>query len=170
MRIIIIFSTALALAGCGGGSSDDFLPNQAPQITILPSDQDISANAPSGDLTITATDDGGAAQLTANAVSSDQSVIANSNLVITGSNGNFSLQITPVPDTLGTASISVTVTDAQGRATAGSFAVNVVPQPAQFTDFVRAVFSDDANAVPRDVNARAFIDDASAFDDLLIAP
>jgi hypothetical protein len=68
---------------------------------------------------------------TVSATSSNQALVSNDNLVVTGSGTNLNLTITPTTNQWGTATITVTVTDGYGGRVTRTFAltVNFVYQP-----------------------------------------
>ena len=151
----------LVLSACGGNSS----PNRPPQLASI-ADASIEANVSSYAISITASDRSD--NLTFTVSSSDQNVIADAGLALTSSGRSASLIISPVADTLGTATVSVTATDPGGLSDTVLFQITVVPQEGvSFNEFTRAVFADPANAVPRDINSRRFDDTPTNFDDLV---
>ena len=65
--------------------------------------------------------------LVVTATSSDQAVIADAGLVLSGTTASRTLGIAPVPDASGSATITVTVTDAGGLSVSDTFVATVTP-------------------------------------------
>ena len=106
------------------------------------------------------------------ASSSDQAVLPDAGLMFSGGIEQLRLTITPAPNTLGTATVTVLATDEDGMTGQASFAVTVVQQQVSFRQFVRDSFADAETAMPRNINSRQFDDDAAGddFADLLAQP
>lgn len=156
-NFVVGFSLAvMLLAGCGGDSSS---PNQAPVLAAI-ADQAIEANEASPAINGTVSDRRvGNTQIAA--TSDNPAVLADAGIVVTQNRGNFSIVLTPVADTTGVATVTVTATDRGGLTDQTIFAVNVVQQQnVSFRDYFRTAFADDPNAAPRDVNTRQFDNDA----------
>jgi len=96
-----------------------------PTITAI-ADQTIDEDTPSPVLAFTVGDDQTPADsLTISYSSSDQSLIADGDILPGGTGQNRTLQLTPRPDSFGTAVISVTVTDQAGQQAQTEFMVTV---------------------------------------------
>ena len=115
-------------------------------------------------------DDGnGAAALTVTGTSSNEALLATSSLAFGGAGTNRTLIVSPVVDRIGSSTVTLTVSDAAGLTGMTSFRVTVNPVRLSFAGFVRDVFADAPDALPRRINAVAFDQDAAddRFDDLL---
>ncbi|MEM7078703.1 MAG: hypothetical protein AAF513_08755 [Pseudomonadota bacterium] len=153
--VCALLCLSLLTTACGGGGSS----NRAPQISSI-DDVTISANEASAAISVDVVDRG-AVSLTAS--SGDPGVISDAGIVVSGTGPTFSLVLTPMPDTLGNATITVVATDRGGLSDQTQFVVSVMPQQVSYRGFVRDVFADESNQPPRDVNSRVF--DADAQDD-----
>ncbi|MCA9196079.1 MAG: tandem-95 repeat protein, partial [Planctomycetales bacterium] len=99
--------------------------SDAPVIADI-ADQTINEDTSSGDITVGLSDaDTDVNALTLTATSSNQSVIANGDIVISGSGAKRTIVVTPVANAFGSAVISVTASDGQSSTTE-TFTVNVV--------------------------------------------
>lgn len=154
-KISLITMLVAVVSACGGGGSSS--TNVAPRLGVI-ADATLSANQPSDPIPVTV-QDRGAQNATVTATSSDPSVVADSGLVVSGgSQGNFSLVVTPVADTLGMSTITVTATDAGGLSTQTTFQVTLAPQQVTFSEYFRSTFAADPSDAPADVNTREFND------------
>lgn len=165
---ILLF--ALALSGCGGGGGDRDRPvvNQPPTLGAIP-DQQIDGNG-SLALTLSVADDQTGSDALALMVSSDDlTLLPAAGLVLGGSGGTRSLEITPAADSLGTAQVSVTLSDADGLQSTQQFRVDVTAVDTPVAGFVRSLFAADENDEPALINALNLVDDAAGddFSDLL---
>lgn len=167
LRLCFIACVLLGLAACGGGSRG----NTAPVISGL-ADVTISANQTAMPVTFTVTDDEDAAAVSLAAASSNADLLPNAGLRLGVGGGDRSLTITPVAGRLGSATVTVTATDAGGLQDTATFDVTVVAQDVSFTTFFRNAFAQDERTLPQDVNSRNFQADAGEgdFDDLLGGP
>ncbi len=158
--LAVSFSLLLAACGGGGGST-----NRAPQLNPV-ADVEISANEASAPIAVSVTDRG---SVTLSASSDNPAVIDAGGITVNGSGSAFSLVLTPITAALGTANITLIATDAGGLTDQTQFQVTVNQQPVSYQGFVRAVFADDVNQSPRDINSRSFDADAQNddFADLL---
>lgn len=162
---------ALGLAGCGGGGGDRDRPvvNQPPTLGSIP-DQQIDGNG-SLALTLTVADDQTASDaLTLMVTSDDPTLFPAAGLVLGGTGGTRSLEITPTADSLGTAQVSVTLSDADGLQNTQQFRVDVTAVDTPLAGFVRDLFAADENDDPMLINALNLVDDAAGddFSDLVV--
>jgi hypothetical protein len=96
--------------------------------TILPiSTQSISEDSSLGVPFSIADHETVAPELAVSASSSDQSLVPNSNLSILGTDENRTLHAVPAPNSSGSATITVRVTDPAGLSSSTSFTLNVLP-------------------------------------------
>lgn len=169
LRAMILGSLALLLLGCDGGRnrSPAMSINAAPTITAI-ADQSVSANSASASITFTVADDTTpAGDLQVSATSEDSDLVADTGLALSGSGADRSLVVAPVAERIGTTTITVEVRDAAGAVAQTSFGLAVTPIVTSFDQFVREVFTDDANGMPRQINVLDFNQDADNFDDLV---
>lgn len=123
-RAAICLSTIL-LCSCGGGAGGGAPANTAPTIATL-ANRVVSLGQIFSPVTIAVGDDQTAASSLVVVASSDSpSVVPASGLVLTGDGTERILTIMPAAGVLGTATISVRVTDAAGLSTIRSFAVTI---------------------------------------------
>ena len=110
-------------------------PGQPPTISSI-DDQSIEEGTTTGPINFTVTDnETAAASLTVTRISSNANLTPTSNIELGGSGANRTVRITPVAGQAGTATITVTVTDADGMKAESSFVLNVTPtvNPPQIT-------------------------------------
>jgi len=115
----------------GASTTRTFLvevPNTPATLTMV-ADQTTTAGANVGPLAFTVADDGGAANVTLTASSSNPALVAPGSITFGGAAENRTISFATSPNTFGTAVITITATDSEGAVTTRSFAVNV-PQPA----------------------------------------
>jgi uncharacterized repeat protein (TIGR01451 family) len=116
--------------GSGGSTNRSFLvtvtaTNDPPTITAI-AGQTIDEDTATGQLSFTIGDvETAPASLTLTLASSNPALIPNGSLVLGGSGANRTLTVTPLADQSGTATISVTVTDAAGASNIMAFLVTV---------------------------------------------
>lgn len=123
--------TVTATDTAGAVTTSSFLvnvPNMAPTVSTV-ADQAPAAGATVGPLSITVGDDGGANGVTLTGTSSNPALVSNGSIVFSGTGAARGITFVAAPNTFGTATITVTATDALGALSTTSFAVNV-PQPA----------------------------------------
>jgi hypothetical protein len=100
--------------GAQGTASIAVVVADPPTISSLPSPIGASENSTYGPLPFTV---GGTAPLTVTASSDNPSVVAQSGIVIGGSGTNRTLTVTPVQNAIGSAQITISVTDGNGLTT-----------------------------------------------------
>ncbi len=157
---ILFVAMVLCIAACSSDNNPPQPPpNQAPTIAQV-ANQSIEANQSTPVSVNIADDQTAASQLQLVAVSDNDQLVPAAAIVINGSGATRELIITPTGASTGSAQITLTVTDAQGVSASTMFALSVVPESVSYAQFLRDVFRDDKNSVPRDVNSREFIQDA----------
>lgn len=171
----LIAAAAAVAAGCssGGGYGDPSGPpptaNTAPTITGLTDqsfDQDTGAS-----LTFTVADKETAVRdLAVTATTSDGAIVPSFGLVLSGSDAERTLTLTPQEDATGTASIAVTVRDGQGAVTTSRFGVTYRAVLVSMRDSTLATFDMPGEGDHQVVTGRTFVqdaDDPQVFDALL---
>ena len=131
LRLLLAGSSALALAACGGGggsSSANGSSNNSPPVVTAIADQTIDEDTSTGPLAFTVDDaETLPGSLVVTASSTNQGLVANTSLVLGGADADRTIDISPLPDQNGSATITVSVSD--GKATTiTTFVVNVTPQ------------------------------------------
>lgn len=157
----------LALAACANDSDDRSPPNTAPVLGAI-ADQSTTANAPTAAIAFTVTDEDAGAMTFA--LSSDnEPLVADDAIVLGGSDASRSVTITPTPDMLGDAMITIIGTDTLGLQASTSFLLTVTPEQKSMQQFTRDTFVDSPDGEPELVNAVEFALDAESddFADLL---
>jgi hypothetical protein len=157
--------------GYGGGNSPPPVTKQAPQIVGL-SNQTLPQDTSTPVLTFQVSDaDSGANAVTITATSSDPSIIPAGGIVLGGSGGNRTLQITPAPEAFGNATITIRAVDPDGLVAQQVVGVTVNGVFVSFTMTVIDTFGDAANGEPRSLRGFTFTqdadDDPNAFNTLL---
>jgi hypothetical protein len=105
--------------------------NEAPSISDVP-DATTNEDTPLASVAFTLDDiDTSASALAVTATSSDQTLVPNGNIAISGTGANRTLTITPAPDAYGTVTITLTVSDGSQTAS-DSFVLTVNSDPNEF--------------------------------------
>jgi hypothetical protein len=165
----------VGLAACGGGGGGNNPPpppaRQAPQIVGL-ANQTLPQDTSTPVLTFQVSDaDSGANAVTITAISSDQTIIPAAGIVLGGSGGNRTLQITPAADAIGNATITLRAVDPDGLVAQQMVGVMVNGVFVSFTNTLIDLFGDAENGEPRSLRGFTLDDDAdddpNAFDSLL---
>jgi hypothetical protein len=108
-------------------------PQYTPPIISSVADQSLVASNPTSALSFTVSDaQAAASNLTVTASSSDQTLVPDTNIVLGGSDSNRTVTVTPASDQLGTATVTLTVSDGTLNSSA-SFTVTVNPAPVSVT-------------------------------------
>ena len=160
-RVICLAGVAL-LSACGGGNDADDTTqalNNPPQISAA-SDLELFGND-AGETSVAVSDDATAPdELTITAVSDNPAVVPSSAVLVTGAGESRTVSIAPGTDTLGSAQITLTVTDEAGLADSTDFLVTVSLAQVSVSDFVRTAFQQPADAQPTPINTLEFVNDA----------
>ena len=103
------------------------------------------------------------------ATSDDQQIVPDADLIIGGSGQSRSVTITPVPDVVGDAMITIVVTDPAGLSDGTSFLLTVDAEQQSMRQFTRDAFAESADDEAVLINAIEFAQDADDddFADLL---
>ena len=164
-RLIGLVVSALLLAACDNRDGEP--ANQAPTIAAI-ADQVISANISSDSITVVIDDE--TPDTVTLAVASDNDRLLPASMIdVGGAGATRSVVLTPTSDELGSAVVSITATDGNGRASTTRFAVDVVAQQVSLLTFTRDTFAADENSEPVLINAIEFVQDTGNddFADLL---
>lgn len=122
-------------------------PVNDPPVISLVDDQQTLEDTATGAIAFTISDvETAASGLTLTAVSSDQSVVANEDILLGGSDGDRTVTIPPKPDAHGTVEITLTVGDGALSVTRG-FQITVIPvnDPPTFTKGADVTVPEDAD-------------------------
>lgn len=175
MRTLSLSIVSLCvLAGCGGGSSNSSTPvpiNSVPTIAMI-ADLTVSGNG-SGSTMISINDDATpVSDLVVSASADSATLLPADGLVLSGTGAQRTLDVVPALDEVGDATVTVTVSDAQGLRASTTFAVSVVPVQTPVAQFTRDLFQIQPTASPVLINALQLVNDAEndGFDDLLASP
>lgn len=166
-RYLLVSFACLAVVACSNSDDDGPPPNAAPVLGGI-IDQSTPANGPSGAIGFTVTDEDAAAM--SFALSSDnETLVANDAVTLGGSGANRTVTVTPTPDMLGDAMITIIGTDTGGLSASTSFLLTVTPEQKSMQQFTRKSFADSPDGKPELVNAVEFAFDAESddFADLL---
>jgi hypothetical protein len=170
--------TAALVTGCGGGGYDGGgnsppppAAKQAPTITGLV-DQSLPQDTSTPVLSFTVADsDSTAANVMVSAMTSDGSIIAPTGIVLGGSGASRTLQITPLPEVFGEATITIRAVDPDGLSAQQMVRVTINAVRVSFRDTVFDAFGRSQNGEPVPLRGFTFTqdadDDANAFDALL---
>jgi hypothetical protein len=162
------------LTACGGGGGYDSPPPpaaQAPTIAGL-ADQSLPQDTTTPVLNFQVSDpDSGADNVTVTATSSDPAIIPAEGIVLGGSGGNRTLQITPAPEVFGDATITIRAVDPGGLSAQQIVRVTVNGVFLSFTATVNDWFALGENDDQPVLSGFTFTfdaeDDPAAFDVLL---
>lgn len=172
LAVLAALSTGL-LTACGGGGYDrpSAPAQQAPTIAGL-ADQSLPQDTTTPVLSFQVNDaDSGAGSVTVTATSSDTAIVPAEGVVLGGSGGNRTLQITPAPEMFGAATITIRATDPDGLAAQQAIRVTVNGVFVSFTTTVNDVFTVEESGDWRELRGFTFTqdadDDPTAFDALL---
>ncbi|HKE95461.1 MAG TPA: hypothetical protein VKB34_14200 [Povalibacter sp.] len=174
---LTLLAAAGLLSACGGGGGGDgYNPppmpeRQAPQVRGL-ADQSINQDTPTPALAFQISDgDSGTDRLNVVASSSDTNVIPNEGIVLGGSGGSRTIQLTPMAEAIGAATITVRATDPDGMAGQMTFRVQVNGVYVSFRSLATEMFAtgenDDQHTLWGFTVQRDADDDPAAFDALL---
>lgn len=147
------------LVGCGGGSSDPTpAMNQAPKLSAI-ADQGIVANQPGQSVGFSVTDEQpGSVSVT---VSTDSmSLLPPANQTVSGTGAARTALLSPAPDELGQAVVTVLATDTAGLTDQAQFVVTVTAQQLSMQQFARTEIDRSADDEPELINAVEFTQDA----------
>ena len=167
---LLAFAGLLLIGACGGGNSDGAVSviNGPPTISVA-GDLLVFGNG-QAQTTVTISDDTTALEKLSIGVESDAPTIVPANtVVVTGSGDSRAVQVSPMADALGSATITLTVTDEAGLVGTTSFTVTVSLAQTSVADFVRSAFAQSIDDAPVLINTLEFVNDADGedFSDLL---
>lgn len=164
--LFAVLSSALVLGACSNGGGG----NKPPSISTI-ANQSAPQDTSIGPLAFQVMDDDGAQNLALTAASSNAALLPSTNIVLSGSGADRTIALTPVEEGIGTTTITLTATDAAGRATTRTFDVQVNAVNVSFLARSKDVFADDEYAQPQSLQGFTFTqdadDDAMAYDDLV---
>ncbi len=156
--VATLFTVGLSACGSDNGGEVVIIPppllpdTTSPVVTV--NDQSVDANSAGNVLSLTVTDNISAAeQLTVMAVSSQQDIVSDANLVISNDDGGLSLTVTPQLDIAGDAMITITATDEAQNSTSETFLLSVLVNQIGATDLANQLASVDENGQPILINA-----------------
>lgn len=169
--------TAGLLSACGSSrNADQAQPplNQPPQVQGLTA-QSIPQDTATEALAFKVSDpESSADSLKVTAVSSDPGVVPAEGIVLGGGGENRTIQLTPVPDAIGSAVITVTAQDSAGRVGQQSFGLEVKGVFVSFRDTANDMFAAVEDGEPNSLSGFTLTpdvdDDPEAFDILLEDP
>ncbi len=169
-NVYTTLALAALLSACSGGSSTTApVANEGPKIATV-SDQTIEANTSSDPIALRISDDTTPAIALGVEIASNNGILLPPGSLTTSATAEGrALTITPEPGVIGVATITVTVTDAQGAAQSRSFDLTVNRQQMSFDHLVRSVYPQAAEEAPRELDSLIITqDDANEdFSDLL---
>ncbi len=159
-RAIATILLAAGLSACGSDGSDDnvILPPPPPADTAAPTiavnDQSVDANSADNVLSLTVADNESTTdQITITAVSSQQGIVADANLIITNDASGVSLTVTPQSDIAGDATITITATDEAQNSASEDFLLSVLVNQISATELANQLTSIDENGITIPINA-----------------
>jgi hypothetical protein len=163
-----VVTSTLLLTACGGGSSGG---DSTPPIIDSISNVTIEADTTSNTIAVNATDNRSTTDnLLIGASSSNTQVVADANLQLSGSGNNTQLVITPVPDIVGTSTITVEATDEAGNTATEEFIVDVVTRQEDRFTLVNRISQLNDEDNPEFINQVSLIgeiDDTTGFDEIV---
>jgi hypothetical protein len=151
-RIAAVAAMALAVTACSSSYDDDYSaprPSSAPTISVV-ADRSIDQDKTDAGVSFEVGDaDGSAGALALTVQSSDAGLLPAASLVLGGSGSSRTLSITPAENATGTATVTLTATDAQQLTASRTFRVTVNPVFVSFTGWTTETFavSEDETAI-----------------------
>jgi hypothetical protein len=170
-RTFAMIAAAALIGGCGGGGGMKEPVALAPQIAGLGS-LELSQDTTSAPATFRITDaDTPVASLEIAVNSSDTTLLPLSGIAIAGTGRERTISVTPAAESVGSATVTVTVRDPGGLSTSAQLAVRVNPVLVSFKSLTNASFASaefGATTKVAGVTVQPDADDdATAFDALL---
>ena len=170
----VVAVTAFAVAACGGGGygdQDQPMANPAPTVSAVTS-QSIDQDTSTAELAFAVSDrETDPAALTVRATSSDTTLLPEGGMVLGGSGGARTIKLTPAEAAVGSANVTLTVTDGAGLSTSRTFQVAVNAVFMSFTGWTTKTFGDPEEDPSKSLVGFTFDNDAddndAAFDALL---
>jgi hypothetical protein len=161
----LIAALALVLAGCGGGGGSGDLPavNMVPTISAV-ADVLVEGNGTASTMVTVGDDQTGADNLVITVSSDAPVLLPEAGIVVATAGANRAIDLQPAIDEVGTATVTLTVTDANGLRASTQFAVTVAARDTALASLARMLFAAPRDAEPVGLNALNVIDDAQ-FDD-----
>ncbi|NJO12864.1 MAG: hypothetical protein HC872_04690 [Gammaproteobacteria bacterium] len=149
LRTAALVGLVLQVAACSSSRDEQpVTPNVAPTIAMI-SDRSLNQDTTDAGLSFTVTDDDGSVgALRLSVGSSNEALLPARGLVLGGTGGNRTLAITPAEGAVGTASVSIRATDAQGLTATRTFGVTINPVLVSFTAFTNDAFGLSENDAP----------------------
>lgn len=160
---LLVALALIGLAGCGSNQV-----NQPPSIASI-QDQTIENNGSPQSINLNISDDNdtiGELQITA---TSDNSELLPSGTISIEISGSVA-QINLLPSALlGTANVTVNVTDTEGLVNSSSFVLTVAAEQVEFSQLVRRIFDQGGNTQPQELSLIEISEDTNMddFNDLL---
>lgn len=162
---VFLTAVALLLGGCGGGGGNGDLPavNLVPTISAV-ADVLIEGNGTASTSVTVGDDQTGADNLVVTVSSNAPVLLPETGIVVATAGANRTIDLQPAVDEVGTATVTLTVTDASGLRASTQFAVTVAARDTALASLARMLFAAPPDADPAGLNALNVIDDA-VFDD-----
>ncbi|XOV79729.1 MAG: hypothetical protein ACFHVJ_01945 [Aestuariibacter sp.] len=170
MKKSLILLSIIVLTACNDNDDEQ---NQQPIVDTTPpslsavSDIAIDAYSENNVITLELSDDmTSLADLSLSAASSNSQVISDDGIAIS----NTEVSLTPVPDVIGSAVITITATDSSGNSSSVDINVQVNAVQIEASSLIRAVFENPAQSEPELINGLEILldsDNENQFDDLL---
>ena len=155
-----LLATAAVLTGCGGGSgSAPMSQNMAPILSPLVA-QTVNQDTSTPALAFTVSDDGGVGSVMLSVSSSDATILPAYGLALGGTGGNRTITVTPAEDAVGTANVTVTAVDAQGKTASVMFPVTVSAVSQSIAAYTNSTFALMEGDMPTQVSGFTFVQDA----------
>ena len=163
--LVLLAATTLVVAACGGNDKGYMAPppppaNTAPAVAGI-TDKIAFQDTVVGPIEFGIKDrETDAGMLMVSAVADGASVVPADGVTVGGSGAVRSITLTPLEAATGDVTVTVTVTDPQGAATARSFRVTVSARKASIRDTALATFARGGSDEPTVVNGITFVQDA----------
>ena len=137
-NVVLTIRDSSAYTGGGGSATliihDAAPPNQRPTITVIP-DQTVAAGETTGTLTFNIGDaETSPSNLQVSASSADEAIIPNQNLILGGSGSDRTITVASVAGKLGTAKITVAVSDGDLAGSQSFFVTVIAPNQAPLAE------------------------------------
>lgn len=148
LSLLSALASSLLAAACSSGGGMGGSQGSSPTVSSIAT-QSVNQDTPVGPIRFSVSSSTGTAdQLAVTASSSNPDLLPDSGITVAGSGTSRTITLTPLADAFGTAEITITARDAQGRSARATFPVIVSPVFASFTSTANAAFAADEDARP----------------------
>jgi|SRR5882757_2125489 len=157
----VLVAAAFVAAACNGGHSSSVAPPPASAPLTLGTIADMSVAQDTKVTVPVIVTEMPASTITLTATSSDNTLLPPGAIQVVTGGGAQQLNLTPADGAVGSAIITVTATDANGKSVQQSFNVTFSPVYASFAALALGTFAESDTATPVPVLGKTYLDDAN---------